>query len=303
MKTSLDCLPCFLRQALYAARLCSPDPVVQENIMVGILPLLGGLNFQISPPENAVVLYDFIAETGACLDPFAALKKESTSVARDFLPQLKKIINSAPDPFEAAVKLTLAGNIIDYGSQQSFNVQRAITDCLADQPRGNTIAQFQRDVERAETILYLGDNCGELLFDSLFIKQLTAMGKKITFAVKERPIINDALYEDAVEATIDTYCKIISNGTGVPGTPLRQCSDSFRSAFHNVDVIISKGQGNFETLSEVTGPIYYLLTVKCEVVARHLSLALEHPIRKEAQPQPGDMIVLKNRNWERATSA
>ena len=294
MRTSLDCLPCFLRQALYTARLCSADPAVQKNIMVGILPVLSNLNWELSPPENAVAIYDFIATTGGCNDPFAALKKESTAVARKLHPQLKVIINSAPDPFEVAVKLTLAGNIIDYGSQQSFNAEQTIKDCLTKQHRGSTTRQFQRDVEQADTILYLGDNCGELIFDSLLIELLQAMGKTITFAVKERPIINDALYADALEANIDRYCQVISNGTGVPGTPLPQCSDSFRSAFHKADLVISKGQGNFETLSEVSGPIYYLLTVKCEVVARHISLMLGHPTSTNEIPQMGDMALIKN---------
>ena len=295
MQTTLDCLPCFLRQALYAARLCSPDARVRKRIMAGILSDLSALDFRLSPPENAVSIYKRIAELGGCGDPFAALKKESNRAALQLRPRLEEIITSAADPAATAVKLAMAGNIIDYGAQQTFDVEQAIGNCLAGEPWGGGMAQFLADVQRAERILYLGDNCGELVFDGLFIKQLAGHGKEVVLAVKERPIINDALPADAVACGLDQYCTVIANGTGCPGTPLARCSGNFRKQFFNADLIISKGQGNFETLAGTKGPIYYLLTVKCGVVADHLEhLAGRSATSGKGRPALGTMVLMKN---------
>jgi uncharacterized protein with ATP-grasp and redox domains len=295
MQTTLDCLPCFLRQTLYAARLCSPDARVQKRIMAGILSDLSVLDFRLSPPENAVAIYTRIAELGGCGDPFAALKKESNRTAVQLRPRLEEIIASAADPAATAVKLAMAGNIIDYGAQQSFDIDQTIGNCLTKEPWGSGMAQFLADVQRAERILYLGDNCGELVFDGLFIKQLAGQGKEVVLAVKERPIINDALPADAVACGLDQYCNVIANGTGCPGTPLTRCSGKFQEQFLNADLIISKGQGNFETLAGTKGPIYYLLTVKCGVVADHLEqLAGRSATCGAGRPALGTMVLLKN---------
>jgi len=295
MQTTLDCLPCFLRQTLYAARLCSPDIQVQKRIMAGILSVLSALDFRLSPPENAVSIYKRIAELGGCTDPFAGLKEESNKAALKLRPRLEEIIAGAADPAATAVKLAMAGNIIDYGAQQSFDIEQTIDNCLAGEPWGGGMAQFLADAGRAARILYLGDNCGELVFDGLFIRQLAEQGKEVVLAVKERPIINDALAGDAVACDLDRYCTVIANGTGCPGTPLSQCSGDFQKVFLNADLIISKGQGNFETLAGTRGPIYYLLTVKCGVVADHLEqLAGRSATSATGRPPLGAMVLIKN---------
>jgi uncharacterized protein with ATP-grasp and redox domains len=295
MQTTLDCLPCFLRQTLYAARLISPDLRVQERIVAGVLPTLVEVDFHCSPPENAVQIYQRIAALGDCPDPFAGVKKESNGAAMRLLPRLEDIIGAASDPIATVVKLTMAGNIIDYGAQQSFDVEQAIISCLANDPWGDDLERFVGDVARADRILYLADNCGELVFDGLFIKRLAAMGKEVCLAVKEKPIINDALATDAAACGLDQYCTVISNGTGCPGTPLARCSPIFRQNFFNADLIVSKGQGNYETLAGTAGPIYYLLTVKCGVVAEHIG---RQPGRGSAtgneRPALGSMVLLKN---------
>ena len=295
MQTTLDCLPCFLRQTLYAARLCNPDLWVQKRIMTGILSVLSVLDFRLSPPENAVSIYKRIAELGGCTDPFAGLKEESNKAALKLRPRLEEIIASAADPAATTVKLAMAGNIIDYGAQQSFDIEQTIDNCLAGEPWGDCMARFLADVGRAERILYLGDNCGELVFDGLFIRQLAEQGKEVVLALKEWPIINDALPVDAVACGLDRYCTVIANGTGCPGTPLSQCSGDFQEVFWNADLIISKGQGNFETLAGTRGPIYYLLTVKCGVVADHLDrLAGRSATSATGRPELGTMVLIKN---------
>ncbi len=267
MKTTLDCLPCFLKQALHTARLTSAPPDVQKKIMEQALDFLHRVNFSASPPENAVALYEMIAMTSNCSDPFRALKQQSNRFALKLKSLARKQIEESAHPLYSALLFSMAGNIIDYGSMHHFDMEQTIRKALTIEPAINDFPSFAADLARAKSILYLGDNSGELVFDSLVIEKL---GKNITFVVKERPIINDALREDAEFCGIDTLCRVISNGTGCPGTPLAACSEEFQKLFTKADLIISKGQGNFETLSETKAPLYFLLTVKCPVVQEHI---------------------------------
>ena len=284
MLTYLDCMPCFLKQALYTARLSTSSLQVQEEIMAQAAGLLSKLDFSRTPPENATPVYELIAEISGCKDPFAELKKESNQLALDLQENIRDIIKQSDVPLFTAIKYSIAGNIIDYGAHHDFDILDTINKCSTRELVLNDYEKLCEDLNTAEKILYLGDNSGEVAFDSLVIEQLD---QQILFAVRGKPIINDALREDAQFCGLDRQCEIISNGTNCPGTPLSRCSAEFREAFNQADLIISKGQGNFETLSEVRAPIYFLLSVKCPVVVRHI---FENTGRSV---QNGDMILLK----------
>jgi hypothetical protein len=189
-----------------------------------------------------------------------------------------------------AALLTIAGNIIDYGAHHDFNIRRAVDECLNKKLAIDDLDELRDDLHQARNILYLGDNCGELVFDTLLIKQFN---QEVTLAVKEKPVINDALPADAEECGLRGLCRIISNGTDCPGTPLQSCNNEFKKIFSEADLIISKGQGNFETLSEATGPIYFLLMVKCEVVASHVAKSANRPIDSI---KTGDLVLVKKRS-------
>ena len=284
MLTYLDCMPCFLKQALYTARLSTSSLQVQEEIMARTAGLLSKLDFSRTPPENATPVYELIAEISGCKDPFAELKKESNQLALDLQENIRDIIKQSDVPLFTAIKYSIAGNIIDYGAHHDFDILDTINKCSTRELALNDYEKLCEDLNTAKKILYLGDNSGEVAFDSLVIEQLD---QQILFAVRGKPIINDALLEDAQFCGLDRQCEIISNGTNCPGTPLSRCSAEFREAFNQADLIISKGQGNFETLSEVRAPIYFLLSVKCPVVARHIFENTGRAVEN------GDMILLK----------
>lgn len=290
MQTTLECLPCFMKQALNIIRLAANDPQLQQRMALQAARAISDFSYRISPPENAEGFYRFLSELADNSDPFSRLKKESTKLALELRPTVQKKIAAAAHPLLAAVKFAMAGNIIDYGAQLQFDAQQAIAACLATDPVINDFDSFQKDVAKADNILLLADNCGELVFDGLLVEQLGG-GKKITIAVKESPIINDATLADARDSGLSETCLIISNGTACPGTPLARCSPELQQHFRQADLIISKGQGNFESLSEVSGPIYFLLTVKCEVVARHIC---DKTHRGNMTVRLGDMVLLKN---------
>ena len=179
--------------------------------------------------------------------------------------------------------LAVAGNIIDFGAKHDYSdkqIHEEINKMLSTDLSNSHTEELKQEIDRAEKILYLGDNAGEIVFDKLFVEQLPK--NKITFAVRGKPVINDATMEDAKAIGLTEIVKVIDNGAGYPGTVIESCSEEFQKIFNEADLIISKGQGNYETLSENKSNIFFLLKIKCDIVARDLNKSL------------GDFVVLKN---------
>lgn len=274
MKTALECLPCYLRQALQVAGISTDDVALQLQTMRKVAELTIAMDMERTPPENSVAVYRAIAEITGCADPYLALKQASNEQAIALLPQCRDIMTTSDNSLATALRFAIGGNIIDYGATYSFDVEQAMVRCLRVEYAVDNSADF---LERLETmtegdrILYLADNSGEIVYDLLVVKELADRGFLVTVAVKSGAIINDALFADAVACGMDQYATILENGTSCPGTPLESCSDELARTFQRADLIISKGQGNFETLSEVDAEIFFLLTVKCSVVGAHLA--------------------------------
>jgi len=250
----------------------------------------------LTPPENSVAVYAVIARVTGCADPYLALKKASNDQVLAILPDLLKEVEQSEVPLLAAIRLAIAGNIIDYGAMASFDVGAAMARARTIPFAIDESRQLLERVSRLpakSSVLYLVDNCGEIVYDSLVIRCLVDLGLEVTVAVKEGPIINDALVADAIVCGLDHYARIITNGTTCPGTPLASCSAEFLQVFQRADLILSKGQGNFETLSEAvseTGAdIFFLLTVKCSVVGAHLARLAGK--RLDELPGHGEMVL------------
>lgn len=220
-----------------------------------------------SPPVNSIGLYGTISQLSRNPDPFFALKQQSNTLAMALRSPVEALIRQGDDPLYRAIQFAIAGNIIDYGSQQEFDLDATLENCLKNTPIINDYNTLVNDLIHARTILYLTDNCGEIIFDILLADQLPGT---IIMAVKDGPIINDATEADAHWCGLNQRYLVITNGTRCPGTPYVQCNKQFQEIFMNADIIISKGQGNFETLSEEKRSVYHLLTVKCPVVADHI---------------------------------
>ncbi|MFY9402150.1 MAG: ARMT1-like domain-containing protein, partial [Candidatus Omnitrophota bacterium] len=181
--------------------------------------------------------------------------------------------------------------IIDFGVKNRLNIKEELKRITAEKSRAkrrNRIFHypaFKKSLKNAKSILYLADNAGEVVFDRILIEEIKKKypGKIIFYAVKEKPIINDALLEDALFCGIDRVARIISNGTDAPGTILSLCSSDFKKIYKSADMVISKGQGNFESLSKAKKEIFFLFMVKCPVVAR------------EVKGRIGDYVLLYNK--------
>jgi uncharacterized protein with ATP-grasp and redox domains len=292
MRTDVECLPCFVRQSLQVARIAGCAHPMQLAVVQKVAALAAVLDVALSPPANAGLLYRAIADITGCEDPYRLLKQTSNSQALQILPALRREIRGSASEFTMAVRFAIAGNIIDYGAFASFDILGALEKCRHHPPVVDHTALLKSRVEKlrpADKVLYLADNSGEIVYDLLLLEYFSRYGPKITVAVKDGPIINDALVEDARAAGLDQVARIISNGTRCPGTVLAQCSEEFRQAFAAADLVISKGQGNFESLSEVDREIFFLLTIKCPVAARHL--AERAGVEAALLPGQGEMAV------------
>ena len=276
MRTYLECIPCFYRQALDAAQIAGADELIQKKIIDELSQLIPNFSLETAPPEMGREIYSLVGKISGVKDPFKEIKENSNKFALKLYPELKKEIENSEDRLLAAAKLSIIGNIIDYGAKNSLNVAGEI-DYLF---KGNFIInnknnsttfkynQFKEALNKVDTIIYLADNAGEVVFDRLLIEELVKeLGKEVIYVVKGKPIINDALIEDAVFCRINKVTKIISSGSDAPGTILKYCSPEFMELYQDAELIISKGQGNYEALSEEDKSIFFLLRAKCPVIA------------------------------------
>jgi hypothetical protein len=185
------------------------------------------------------------------------------------IPSIRKHISSTFDPLIMAVRYAITGNIIDLGAKNKIGYGEIYSDLQSAsiQPIYGDMDSFKQAVQKAKTILYLADNAGEIFFDRLLIEQL--FGAKITMAVRGAPVINDATMADAESAKIGDIAEIIDNGSDAPGTILDDCSSEFRRRFDEADLVIAKGQGNFESLSDEKREIFFLFRTKCKTISRH----------------------------------
>jgi len=270
MKSYLECAPCFVDQAVRCAQIVTTDDHLREKIIKGVLLKLSEVGITRSPPEVAPLIYRVIEEVTGCDDPYIALKRRSNKIAKKMYPEFKRIVEDSEKKLETAIRLAIAGNIIDHGASPSFDVNGTIDRVLAsDIP--DELERFIERLESSKKVLYLADNAGEIFFDRLLVEELSKLDWiDLKFAVKERPILNDVMMEDAEFAGIAEFAEVITTGAESPGDGLRYCSKSFIDEFESADLVISKGQGNFESIAGriEDGHVFFLFIVKCPVIAR-----------------------------------
>ncbi|MBK1720702.1 damage-control phosphatase ARMT1 family protein [Thiocystis violacea] len=269
MKTYLDCYPCFLRQALSAARRAGASPEQQRRIVLRIMDQLHSFPADATPPEMAEAIHALVHTETRNPDPYRAAKQAATEQALALLAQLRERVMTATDPLNTAVRIAIAGNIIDHGVAESFDLEATLERVLAQPFAIDGLNALRQALAETDSVLYLADNAGETVFDRVLIEHLP---HPVTYVVKAAPIINDATHEDALAAGLGEVSEIIDNGSAAPGTLLTRCSEPFLERFARAPLIIAKGQANYETLSEATAPIFFLLQAKCGVIAGDLGV-------------------------------
>jgi uncharacterized protein with ATP-grasp and redox domains len=268
VQTSLDCVPCFLRQTLDAMRQVTDDRAEHERVLRRVLLAAGEMDLQRPPPAMGQVIHRMIREATGSADPYRGVKGQLNELALRMFPDLRRRVAEAPDALNTAVRLAAAGNVIDLGVKSGIDrseIAGAIESSLEAPLDGAAVERLRRAAREAKSILYIGDNAGEIVLDRLLVEQLGP--DRVTFAVRGAPTINDATAGDAAASGMADLVEIVDSGSDAPGTILEDCSEDFRRRFARAHLVVAKGQGNYETLSEAKRPVFFLLKAKCPVIA------------------------------------
>jgi uncharacterized protein with ATP-grasp and redox domains len=276
MKVYNECIPCFARQGLEAAKAYAPDdPELQQEVLRTVQRIAAEGDYEKSPPEVAVEYFRAIKKLTGVEDPYAEAKRASNGEVMALLPKLREEIEASPNPLETAVRMAIAGNIIDFGTphgQKDNSLLDVIEHAVESDICMDAFAPYEQRVDEADQILYLGDNCGEVVLERMLIEQLPR--EKVVFVMRGGPILNDITAAEVAQVGIEDICRVIDNGNDAPGTILHESPKAFCELFEKADLVISKGQGNFETLQNCGREVFFLMKVKCEVVAQETGLPL-----------------------------
>ena len=275
MKLNLDCIPCFQRQALKAVRFISDDEKLHQKVLWEVTKELLESDWESTPPELAHKVHSIVKRITNETDPYKDVKKESNDLVLRMYPELEETVKMSRDPLRTAVRLAIAGNIIDFGVVQEFNLERTIREVLKKQFAIDDYEQLKETLKNAETLLFFVDNVGEIGLDKLLVETFLQTKKleKIDFVVKGGPIINDATLEDTVYMGLDLLpnSQFLAISNGDAGTGPERNSPTVKRWINEHDLVVSKGQGNYEGLSEHDG-LFFMLMAKCPIIASDIGV-------------------------------
>jgi len=264
-------LPCLLKQALDGARLVAPeDEDLHRRAVTAWSDAFSGLDLRRSPPDLAADLYEVLAGITGGVDPFVQYKAESNRKVLALEPGLAETVAAAEDPLETALALAVIGNYMDAGAPHQSDLEDALAEESFSGLDRAVLEDLRATAKGGGDIVILGDNCGEIVLDKLFVRQLTRLGGRVTFAVRGAAILNDATMADARDVGMTGLCEVVESGSDAPGTVLSRCTPAFIERLHAADAVVSKGQGNFEALYGELPGVYFAFKIKCPMVARQL---------------------------------
>lgn len=297
MLVDLDCIPCLLRVSLRVGKMVSEDPAIMEKLfkMVLMKSAEKGINTEKTSPEIAEVIFKEGLTMGPNKDPFFKVKEEQNRIALKLYPWAKDLVQDAEDPFAMAVKLAMAGNLLDsLTGTDVLGFRQEMEKVLDKAVSSKELSDFRKKVESSRLILYLGDNCGEIVFDRLLIETIKEMSDaEVVFVVRSEPTYNDVTLKEASEMGIDRIARVIENGISgpLPGTILQRCSQQMRDLCNEADLIIAKGGGNLETLAMgsqwgITKDTTFLTMAKCSPQCAYFNTEMYEPILKNMYDHP-----------------
>ncbi len=294
MKTQLNCIPCFFQQVVDSAQLLGLSEKETKEITDKLGIYLNSFALKNPPPFASVFIQEQLVKYSGKEDPYYDIKRFSNEEALKIVDQLRQILEQSKTPLKTAVELACAGNIIDFGvSNHHIDISgeiNAILEQMEESVNREDSSLFQLKeldlaLKNSKRLMYLGDNAGEIVFDRLLLETIKKLYPHLTiyFATRGKPVVNDVLIEDALFCKIDEIATVVSSEVPTPGLALEYASKEFLELYKTFDVVISKGQGNYECLSETDGPLFYLLITKCNVIA------------KELQSEIRQLVLLKSR--------
>ena len=274
MKMQEKCLPCVVNQAIKVADMVGMKE--KGNLLRRVFSYLSQVDYNaITSPELIGEIFSIIKEETGNQDPYKETRQKYNKMFLERLPVYEKEIEQSKNPFEEAVKYAIIGNVIDFNPIHELtilDVERHFKRLKGENLEINDAAFLQKELETAKTILYLGDNCGEICLDKILLKKIKAMNPKVQifFATRGAAVVNDSIEEDAYLVGIDEVATVVSNGDSSLGTVLSRTSKEFLQIYEKADVVIAKGQANYECLSTEKKNIYFLLMTKCQAIAKDI---------------------------------
>lgn len=288
MKTSLMCMECNVKQIVKLAELLHANNDKQELAVKRIFKELSGVSFELSNPEiMGTITWRIITEVFGNEDPYKETKIFYNQKLLDVYEDVQKVIDGSDNPLDTALKIAVIGNVIDFGARHKFDsnsvfemIKKVDDIQFAIDSRKELLLQL----EDCKQLLYIGDNCGEIVLDKLLIKTIKERypNIKIYFGVRGAPIINDVTSADAKQVNMAEVAEVISSEAMFPGTILHKSSKEFQKVFRESDIVLAKGQGNFESLSDVKRKgLFLILLVKCSYIAKNIPSEVMDYIIKE----------------------
>ncbi|MBI4601122.1 MAG: DUF89 family protein [Planctomycetes bacterium] len=280
-----ECLPCCLRRVLHAADRTTPDEWLHRKILAEAMAELADSDARAPPAEVVHAVTRRAVKVLGVADPYAEEKRLLIEEALALEGRARAAIEAAPDPFAAAVKLSIASNILDCELRQdfarAFSLKGMIESCGEIPLSGELVGELRSALDNAGTVLFVHSSAGELPFDRLLIERAGKPRERVVSVVREAPILAQATREDASLAGLDRVAAVRTPGADCLGLPLNACSEDLRAAYAAADVVVAKGQAAFETLegkdARLAGedkPIFFLLRVKCALLARQLGASV-----------------------------
>ncbi len=268
MRAYPACVPCLVNQGLNAVRRLNLGPEKEKEIALRAVKFLSQFDaLDRSPAYYAYFIQRIVKEIAGTEDPFREQKEIANRKALELLPKVEKMVSGDED-LEKAVRISALGNYIDFAIRGELEIEKDIMALAGESFVVWDYERLKEKLQKAKSVFIIGDNAGEIVFDKPLVRVLKEMGIEVVYGVKGKPILNDATLEDAEKVSMTKLCKVIDNGSDKVGTWLEDCSKEFLDHFYRSDVVISKGQANFETLSSADRDIFFLLVAKCDPIAK-----------------------------------
>ncbi len=286
MNIDLACVECIINQSKRVADAIKADDKLTQEIVQAVEKMAPGFSFEQSPPEVAAAVYEKMAKIAGKSDLYDEVKKLSTIKAQSFIPHLQEQIKLSQTPLLTATKVAVAGNVIDLAAEFAFDLNEELDKIFHTDFAVNDFDRLEKQLGKASTLLYIGDNAGEHIFDKIYIQTIASVypDLEIFYMTRGNAIINDVTYEEAKEAGFDEICHLINSGVNTPGFVYDRANVESQELYDSADMVLTKGMGNYECLSDSKRDnLFFLLKVKCNVVAQSIGKNVGDIICKEAK--------------------
>ncbi|MDR1007409.1 MAG: ARMT1-like domain-containing protein [Campylobacteraceae bacterium] len=285
MRIEKECKECILAQAVRVGEILNLDLAQKKAVIALAEKHVKSFDYALTPPQNAYKLYEEIASFLNTEDIYKEIKATSTKKAEELLPECEKLLRNASDILLSAAKIAVAGNVMDLASRVQYGLKEELKNITNLKFEIDDFYILKDALASAREIVYICDNAGEEVFDKLFIRTIKRFYplNHIYYFTRGKPIINDITYKDAINSGLNEYAEVIDSGVPTPGFVYSMASHEAQEKFKRADIIIAKGMGNFECMSENEQTnIFYLFKVKCAPVGRFAQAKLGSIVCKNA---------------------